>query len=125
MLVVPLGGDEFDEGRFAALLDLAGPVTARRLVLRLDEDLTRISQALVLAAAKADSPAMQGQCHKLIGIAGTVGANRLHEVSVRLHRLTEGQDLGPVAELAEEVQAVLGRLIQRIRLARTQLAAGS
>ena len=76
-----------------------------------------------MATDLADRQAIQAQCHKLIGLAGTIGANRLHDVSVRLHQLAEGPCGLNCADLAREVQAVLGRLIQRIGVARAELAA--
>ena len=115
--------EEFDEHRFSALLDLAGPVTARELATRLVEDLTLVADALSKAELSADRPLLRAQSHVLLAIAGTVGANRLYHLSERLNGLARASEGGPMAELLSEIRALLDRLIERVRSARAQLAA--
>ena len=115
--------DEFDEHRFRALLDLAGPATARELATRLDEDLTAVADAMSAAGVSADRQVLRAQSHVLLAIAGTVGANRLYRLSVQLNGLARASEGGPFGELLTEIRALLDHLIARIRSARVQLAA--
>ena len=113
---------EFDEARFQALLDLAGPATAHELASRLDEDLTVVADALTQAERAADRQQLRAQSHVLLAIAGTIGANRLYHLSKRLNGQVRTPDSAPVAELLGEIHVLLGRLITRVRSARLQLA---
>ncbi len=113
---------EFDEARFLALLDLAGPATAHELAARLDEDLTQVAETMIQAELAGDRPQLLAQSHVLLAIAGTIGANRLYLLSERLNAQVRTPASGPQAELLGEIHVLLGRLITRIRLARSQLA---
>lgn len=115
--------EDFDEHRFMALLDLAGPATAHELASRLDEDLTLVANTLRAAEFSADRQILRAQSHVLLAIAGTVGANRLYQLSERLNRLARGHEGGPFGELLAEIRDLLDRLIARIRRARAQLTA--
>ena len=117
------GCEEFDERRFTALLDLAGPSTAQELALRLDQDLTLVSDALTQAGLAFDRHQLRTQSHVLLGIAGTIGANRLYHLSERLNGLARGQEGGHFVDLLAEIRVLLDRLIQRVRLTRVQLTA--
>lgn len=114
--------EEFDELRFMELLSLAGPAMARELAMRLDEDLTLVAQALILAERSADRQQLRSQSHILLAIAGTVGANQLCQMSGRLNGVVRAPEGGPFADLLAEIRVLLDRLIARIRLARSQLA---
>jgi HPt (histidine-containing phosphotransfer) domain-containing protein len=122
MFEMPDGTEEFDESRFNFILDLAGPHTARTLTMRLDEDLTRISETIARAAASADRHLLKAQTHNLLGIAGTVGANQLYRLSEHLNGLIDSYESGPLADCVAEIHALLDRLILRIRSVRDQLA---
>ena len=123
MLVVPEGTEDFDEGRFNALLELAGPSTARTLATRLDEDLTLISRSLTQPAVLADRQLLRAQSHMLLGIAGTIGANRLYQLTAHLNSLPQAHDSGLIADLLGEIHALLDRLILRIRSTRAHMSA--
>ncbi len=111
----------FDEQRFASLLAMAGPSCALELTQRLDEDLSRISQALATAEMAADLPALHAQSHVLLAIAGSVGAEKLHLLSRRLNDKMRAADGSRVSELLADIVVDLGALIQRVRLARKTL----
>jgi HPt (histidine-containing phosphotransfer) domain-containing protein len=115
--------EEFDESRFKALLELAGPSMARTLTIQLQEDLALVAEALTEARASADHRVFRKQSHVLLGIAGTIGAVRLYELSQRLNNLTRDQGGSILADLLAEIFAVLDRLLARIRSAHAQLAA--
>jgi two-component system, OmpR family, aerobic respiration control sensor histidine kinase ArcB len=113
--------ESFDEQRFVALLDLAGPATALELAMRLDEDLTGVASALRAAGVLQDRPAIRAQSHVLLAIAGTVGANKLFELSERLNGLARGSDGTFISDLLAEIMLLLDQLIQRVRSARSVL----
>ncbi len=115
----------FDEQRFAALLDLAGPAHALDLAMRLDEDLSRVSQALTVAAVDLDRPKLRETSHVLLAIAGTVGANRLCDLATRLNARVRGDEGGAFSDLLPEIALWLDDLITRVRRARAALTAPS
>lgn len=122
MAVLPEGTEEFDERRFRALLDLAGPSTALELTSRLDEDLCHVATALTESEKPMDQHVLRAQSHVLLAIAGTIGANRLYHLSERLNGLAKAPDAGPVADILCEIRALLERLILYIRLTHARLA---
>jgi len=115
----------FDEQRFTALLDLAGSANAGELVLRLDEDLTRVAAALITASPSLDLHKLREHSHVLLAIAGTVGANRLFELASNLNARVRAADVGALSDLLTEIAVLLDHLIQRVRTARTALPAPS
>lgn len=113
--------EEFDEVRFRALLDLAGPSTARELTLRLDKDLTGVASALSGAANGADAQVLRAQSHILLAIAGTIGANRLYALSLHLNHIARAAEFGLVAEVLREIMVLLHRLIDLVRATHRRL----
>jgi two-component system, OmpR family, aerobic respiration control sensor histidine kinase ArcB len=111
----------FDDGRLTALLDMAGPETARELALRLGEDLTAVSNSLDQAARGGDRHLLRSQTHVLLAISGTVGATRLFELSERLNGLTRSPEAGAVADIVAEIRLLIAHLIERVRLAQIGL----
>jgi len=110
---VPDVTESFDEDRFAALLDLAGPDMAAELTRRLDEDLTNVG--LALAMAHADRAVLQAQSHILVSIAGTIGATRLFQLAKQFHALAVQGESGGLAAALPELRKVLNDVILRIK----------
>lgn len=115
--------ERFDEQRFMALLILAGPETGLELVMRLDEDLSRVATALTQAAPGPDRPALREQSHVLLAIAGTVGADGLFVLAERLNRLVRAAEEVALSDILAEIGVLLDLLIDRVRSARADLAA--
>ena len=104
--------ENFDEDKFVALLDLAGPDMAGELTLRLDEDLSNVG--LALTTAPADPAVLQAQSHILVSIAGTIGATKLFQMAKQFQTATLQGDPGPrtteLAELHQELREVILRV---------------
>ncbi len=115
--------ESFDEPRFLALLNLAGPEMGHELLLRLDEDLSRVAAALVKATAGPDHPALREQSHVLLAISGTVGADGLYVLAERLNRLVRALEPAPVSGVLAEIAVLLDQLIARVRSAQKDHAA--
>ncbi|MEO8241754.1 MAG: Hpt domain-containing protein [bacterium] len=112
---------DFDEKRFAGLLELAGPDTALELVERLEDDLRAVEAALSVVARTADMPTLQAQSHVLLGVAGTIGANRLFELAKGLNDVAHVAGSPFPGAMLVKTEVALARVIARIHAARTQL----
>jgi two-component system aerobic respiration control sensor histidine kinase ArcB len=110
-----LAAQVFDEQRFAALLELAGPTTAMELIKRLDEDLTSVDDALAGVERTKDLSVLRVQSHNLMAISGTVGATSLYELAQRLNGIASTED---VMETLAETRVELSAVINRIRIAK-------
>lgn len=98
------------------LQQIAGPVAARELFQRLDEDLTHAASGLATAAASGDLGAIRGHSHVIIALAGTAGDTALHDDAVRLSQLAQGQHPAErVVALATRLDQPLWQLIDRVR----------
>jgi HPt (histidine-containing phosphotransfer) domain-containing protein len=65
--------------------------------------------ALIQAAAAGDARAVERSAHALKGITGTVGANEMLDLAVRLEHIgREGHTVG-AADLVTELESALGR----------------
>lgn len=73
----PAFGAKMDEGRFHALLEVAGADDAIVLLERLDEDLRAVRDSLDTGVQARSVPMVREQTHILIAISGSVGADRL------------------------------------------------
>ena len=113
--------ESFDEDRFAALMELAGPQVALELAERLDDDLTSVAQALDKAGKNGDHRTLRSQSHVLLAIAGTVGATRLHELSHSLNLIIRACETTNVRALLIEIRVCLEDVITRVRLVRSGL----
>ena len=109
------------------LVALAGPVDGPELLGRLIADLVMISAGLSTSFASQDHRAMGQYCHDLLGIAGTIGACRIAELSKGLNQIEDvgthqGADSTSAhsAQVAEVLQLLPG-LIQRVRLLSDEL----
>lgn len=80
------------DGSLSRLMDMAGPETARELVIRLDADLVSVAEGLRAAGAKPDWTALRSQSHILIALAGAAGAQRLQDAAEALNAIAHGTD---------------------------------
>ncbi len=117
----------FDRPTLARLFAMTGPDVAQDLVERLAEDLASAREALAPGAPCPPAPILRAQAHVLIGLAGSVGATRIHDAAARLGRACKAASdtqavgaardevLGAVdaglAFLAAEGRALPGRLM--------------
>lgn len=101
----------------AELMAAAGPDESDLLLVRLKEDLTKVSEALAAALDPLDLSAIRGQTHVLLSLSGAVGALPTQEAARRLNRLARTNDLDGVRIAAK---VCLGRLVElRSELAQT------
>jgi HPt (histidine-containing phosphotransfer) domain-containing protein len=81
---------------------------ARIVTSFLEESEARLD-AMRQAAAAGDALALERAAHALKGISGTVGANHMHDLAMRLEHLgREGHTAG-VADLLTELEAAFRR----------------
>ena len=114
----------FDEGRFAALLDMAGVKVAVELAQLLDEDLSRID--LALTPAIGNPFVLHAQSHILLSIAGTIGANQVYDLAQRMTELVRGgEGAGELAHTLAEIRLALQAVILRVRSTRSDLERSS
>ena len=104
-------------------MDLAGSAHALELAMRLEEDLTGVAAALTKAARLLDLPKLRLHSHVLLAIAGTVGANRLCDLASDLNAQVRAPEVGSLSDLLAEIALLLDHLIDRVRIARADLAA--
>lgn len=110
------------DGRaLADILSLAGPEAAARILCQMHADLATTEAALRPALAAADWGTIRAQTHVLISLAGTIGAARLHALSIDLNAAAHAQDPGQTAALAAPLLADLDALTT---LLSTRLPAG-
>ncbi|MFN3938392.1 MAG: response regulator, partial [Gemmobacter sp.] len=100
-----------DPERFDRLLSVAGPTTARTLLLRLDEDLRHARRKLAAARTGPDWAEIRAQTHVLIALAGAVGALLLQNRAETLNAMAHARENGTSAAL-EEVLELLDALIE-------------
>jgi HPt (histidine-containing phosphotransfer) domain-containing protein len=100
-----------DEAALSALLALAGPEGAIRLLAQIETDLTdvRIGMAAALAAANRDG--LRRATHVLISLAGTIGAPRLQRDATTLNDAAHNATWHDVERLSPMVVADLVALI--------------
>ena len=90
---------------------------ARIVTSFLDETDLRL-EALRRASDIGDAKALEHAAHALRGISGTVGANEMHDLAMRLEQIgREGHTAG-AADLLTELESALGRarpILDRLR----------
>ena len=109
--------NEFDEQKFAALLDLAGQDTAMELTQRLDEDLTNLDVAM---KTTVDPVTLHAQSHILLSIAGTIGATRVFDLAKHLNTMTRMENPDGLSALLADIRVALDDLILRVRSTRSR-----
>ncbi len=95
------------------LLALAGPQDAGELLLRLDQDLSRTSLDIQLAAGQNDRKSLCGALHVLLGVSGSIGADALYKLAE--------QAQGNAKSSAPLDQAGLANLVQSVADFRAEL----
>ena len=118
MRTEPRVTDSFEAERLAALLALAGEVTAAELTQRLDEDLTSVGLALT---GSQDCLMLHAQSHILLSIAGTIGATTVFELAKHLNALTRMAEPVGIPAVLAEIGVALNDLILRIRSLRSDM----
>jgi hypothetical protein len=92
------------------ILALAGPEMAIRILHQMRVDLEAVATALKPAVADTDWVVIRAQTHVLIALAGTIGANRLHQLAIGLNIAAHDQDKAQLGALAGPLLADLANL---------------
>ena len=116
-VLIPLP-DRFDSARFLRLIDIAGPSLAPTLLDQLVEDLDTCHRHLVAAIARSDWSGMRQASHDLISLAGSAGADTLHDLARSVNASAHDQTLPPIIAQRARIGAELSALIGVIRSAR-------
>ena len=74
-----------DTAQFDALLAMAGPGVAATLVAQVAVDLAAAQQALLAAVDPINWRELRTQSHVVLGLAGALGAQDLHNLAARLN----------------------------------------
>jgi HPt (histidine-containing phosphotransfer) domain-containing protein len=85
------------------------PDAVARIITRFLEESTERVTALRLAAQVSDPVALETAAHALKGSAGTVGANEMLQLAVRLERIGREGHTDGAASLVAELEAAFGR----------------
>ncbi len=109
-----LSGPVIDCSRVSELLDIAGPGSARELLVRLCADLARVKGALSAACPKLDQAQIRAETHVLISLAGAIGAGPLHSLAVALNAAAHHSDAGRIPNLCWETVAMVEAVVNRL-----------
>ncbi|MDQ6671268.1 MAG: Hpt domain-containing protein [Chloroflexota bacterium] len=94
------------------------PDGVARIVTRFLEETQSRLAALRLACAAGDARLLEQAAHALRGISGTVGANEMHDLAMRLEHIgREGHTAGG-ADLVTELESAFARarpILDRLR----------
>lgn len=72
---------QMDTAQFDRLLVMAGPVLAAKLIVQLRSDLSTVKQKLHVATNPVDWAQIQAQSHTIMGLAATMGAEKLLQLA--------------------------------------------
>lgn len=109
--------DRFDAARFQRLIDIAGPSLAPTLLAQLVEDLANSHRKLVASLDRKDWHGARQASHDLIALAGSCGAETLHDVARAVNASAHAQSLAPITAQRALIDAELAALIAVIRTA--------
>jgi two-component system aerobic respiration control sensor histidine kinase ArcB len=109
--------DRFDAARFLRLIDIAGPSLAPTLLAQLVEDLGTCQRHLTAALRRSDWDRMRQASHDLIALAGSCGAETLHDLARAVNANVHAQDLAPISAQLAHAETELAALIAVIRAA--------
>lgn len=101
-----------ESDRFKDLMTIIGPSGRDEFLSCLTTDLANASGGLDHAARYRDDRAARRWGHALIGLAGTVGANRLHDLARAFNLKLADDPLPDALHLLPELRAEVDRLIQ-------------
>lgn len=107
--------DAVDRAAFDALMQMAGPEVAPRLLSQMDADLTAVRRILDLALQAADLGEIRAQTHVLIALAGSAGALGVEEGARQMNRAAHEMDVTRIRALRRGLMAGLEALISFIR----------
>lgn len=99
----------------SSLLELRGlqqpgqPDVIPRIVSHFLEETAQHIAALRMAVETGDAQSLERAAHALKGISGTVGANELHAVAVRLEELGRDEHTESAADLVTELESAFAR----------------
>lgn len=98
------------------LQQIAGPVAAKELFARMEEDLQTAKAGLSAAVAAGDLGAIRAHSHVIIALAGTAGDSALHEDAVVLNGMANDQHPAErVVALARRLERPIEGLIDTVR----------
>ncbi|MDZ4094802.1 MAG: hypothetical protein U1D35_07820 [Paracoccaceae bacterium] len=120
---VPGRGAEIDESHIRRLISLVGPDQALELLHRLNADLLRVQAGLTRGFVGPDWPALRTHSHVLAALAGTVGAQPLHDMSMALNQRAHNRDLPGLPDLQDAMMPQLAGLIAFVGQHRDQITA--
>ena len=109
--------DRFDAARFLRLIDIAGPSLAPTLLAQLVEDLGTCQRHLAAALRRSDWDRMRQASHDLIALAGSCGAETLHDLARTVTANAHLQNLAPIITQHAVIDSELAALIAVIRAA--------
>lgn len=98
--------------RFAELLEIVGPSGREEFLSCLVTDLVMAASGLRQAAKRRDDSAARWWGHALIGIAGTVGAVRLHDLARAFNRDLKERCFDDASSGLPKLRAEVDRLIE-------------
>ena len=85
------------------------PDAVGRIIVRFLEETEQRLEQLRRAVDQADARAVEREAHGLVGIAGTVGANQLFDLAVRLEQIGRQGRIEGAADLVAELTVAFGR----------------
>lgn len=102
---------EICRDKFGRLMRTVGPARSAELLDQLDIDINDARQRIGAAATVPDWTAVREQSHILIGVSGTVGAERLQRIAEIINRtLCEHPDGERIRYLVPALMTQLDRL---------------
>lgn len=111
--------DRFDAVRFRRLIELAGPALAATLMQQLDEDLGTAYRRLLVALEVNDFGGIRQASHDLIALAGSCGAETLHDLARLVNDCAHRRTLSPILAAQADIESELEKLLSLIRRAYT------
>jgi HPt (histidine-containing phosphotransfer) domain-containing protein len=94
------------------------PDGVARIVTSFLEETDGRLEALRRAAEASDAQGLEQAAHALRGISGTVGANEMHDLAMRLEQIGRAGHTAGAADLLTELESALGRarpILDRLR----------
>ncbi len=111
----PILPGRFDDSRFRRLIELAGPSMAAALLRQLDEDLGTCRRRFAAALTTSDFGGLRFSSHDLIALAGSCGAETLHDLAKSVNACAHSRLLSPILTMHDEIEAELDALLSVIR----------
>ncbi len=101
-----------DTAQFDRLLAMAGPGVAAQLTAQVAVDLAAAQLALLAALNPINWGNLRAQSHVVLGLAGILGAQHLHQLATRLN--AAAQPPGQNAQIATTLGLDTGRAIDAV-----------